>query len=87
MGRRKKNPEFPSVKINLTIHPEIREWAKVLARRRTLSQLFEDLVEAEWSLRQAPTTRLTLPPAPPIERQSQYLPHQRYQLSPQHQQQ
>jgi hypothetical protein len=37
-------------KLNLTIHPEIREFAEKLAfkRRRSVSQLFEDLVEAEW---------------------------------------
>lgn len=35
--------------MNLTIHPEIREWAQVLMRRRSMSQLFEDLVEAEWN--------------------------------------
>jgi hypothetical protein len=37
-------------KLNLTIHPEIREYAEVLSqkRRRSVSQLFEDLVEAEW---------------------------------------
>ena len=86
MGRRKKNPEIPSVKLNLTIHPDVREWAHQLARRRTLSQLFEDLVEAEWSSRQAPTTRLT-PPAPLIEHQARILAHQRYLLSTQHQQQ
>jgi len=38
-------------KLNLTIHPEIKDFAVVLAnaRRDTLSQLFEDLVEAEWN--------------------------------------
>ncbi len=42
-------------KLNLTIHPEIREFAQHLAlrRRRSISQLFEDLVEAEWIRRQA----------------------------------
>ena len=37
-------------KLNLTIHPEIRDFAEQLAfkRRRSVSQLFEDLVEAEW---------------------------------------
>lgn len=42
-------------KLNLTIHPEIREFAQHLAtrRRRSISQLFEDLVEAEWMRRQA----------------------------------
>lgn len=38
-------------KLNLTIHPEIKEFAVALAnaRRDTVSQLFEDLVEAEWN--------------------------------------
>lgn len=38
-------------KLNLTIHPEIKDFAVELAsvRRDTLSQLFEDLVEAEWN--------------------------------------
>jgi hypothetical protein len=38
-------------KLNLTIHPEIKEFAVILAnaRRDTVSQLFEDLVEAEWN--------------------------------------
>jgi len=40
--------------LNLTIHPEIRDFAQILAtkRRRSISQLFEDLVEAEWVRRQ-----------------------------------
>jgi predicted HicB family RNase H-like nuclease len=38
-------------KLNLTIHPEIKEFAVALAnaRRDTVSQLFEDLVEVEWN--------------------------------------
>jgi hypothetical protein len=41
-------------KLNLTIHPEIREFAEQLAtkRRRSISQLFEDLIEAEWMRKQ-----------------------------------
>lgn len=41
-------------KLNLTIHPEIREFAEHLAtkRRRSISQLFEDLIEAEWIRKQ-----------------------------------
>ena len=37
-------------KLNLTIHPEIRAYAEELStlRRRSISQLFEDLVDAEW---------------------------------------
>lgn len=42
-------------KLNLTIHPEIRDFAEQLAlkRRRSVSQLFEDLVESEWFRYQA----------------------------------
>ena len=38
-------------KLNLTIHPDIREFATEIAnkRRRSVAQLFEDLVEAEWN--------------------------------------
>ena len=41
-------------KLNLTIHPDIRTYAEALAkkRRRSISQLFEDLVEAEWIRRE-----------------------------------
>ena len=41
-------------KLNLTIHPDIRTYAEALAkkRRRSISQLFEDLVEAEWVQRE-----------------------------------
>jgi hypothetical protein len=37
-------------KLNLTIHPEIRAYADELSvkRRRSISQLVEDLIEAEW---------------------------------------
>lgn len=39
------------VKMNLTIHPEIKDFATELSnkRRRSVSQLFEDLVEKEWN--------------------------------------
>lgn len=38
-------------KLNLTIHPDIREFAVEIAnkRRRSMAQLFEDLIEAEWN--------------------------------------
>lgn len=38
-------------KLNLTIHPEVREFAEKMAdkRRRSISQLFEELIEAEWN--------------------------------------
>ena len=43
-------------KLNLTIHPEIRAFAEQIAlkRRRSISQLVEDLVEAEWLRLQNP---------------------------------
>ncbi len=56
--------------MNLTIHPEIRAFADQLAfkRRRSISQLFEDLIEAEWMRFQtagaAPAPQAT-PPTPP----------------------
>ena len=62
-------------KLNLTIHPEIREFAQHLAtrRRRSISQLFEDLVEAEWHRRQSPPQASMIPPAlsqPPLQQQA-----------------
>jgi hypothetical protein len=50
MARQKKPVEQRRVKINLTIHPDLREWADEISvkRRRSISQLFEDLVEMEW---------------------------------------
>jgi hypothetical protein len=41
----------PRSKLNLTIHPEIKDFALEISnkRRRSLAQLFEDLVEAEWN--------------------------------------
>jgi hypothetical protein len=58
-------------KMNLTIHPEIRAFADELAlkRRRSISQLFEDLVEAEWARVQAghaPTPSPAILPAPQV---------------------
>lgn len=49
---KKKNPRKPTrTKMNLTIHPELKEFAVEIAnkRRRSISQLFEDLVETEWN--------------------------------------
>jgi hypothetical protein len=62
-GRKPKSPDQIRGKLNLTIHPEIREWAEALKRRRSVSQLFEDLVEAEWK-RQHAATQNPPPPAP-----------------------
>jgi hypothetical protein len=43
-----------------------------LARRRTVSQLFEDLVEAEWHRRQSPPQASMIPPAlaQPLQQQA-----------------
>jgi hypothetical protein len=64
MGRKRKSPDQIRVKLNLTIHPEIRERAETLMRRRSISQLFEDLVEAEWNRQQ--TAALNPPPPAPV---------------------
>jgi hypothetical protein len=58
--RRKTDPALRG-KLNLTMHPEVREWADIIAfeRRRSISQLFEDLVEAEWNRQNQPQ-----PPSP-----------------------
>jgi hypothetical protein len=61
---RKSNPNRQlRGKLNLTIHPEIRDFAEKLSskRRRSLSQLFEDLVEAEWNKQHSHPS----PPSPP----------------------
>jgi hypothetical protein len=61
--RRRKPENALRGKLNLTMHPEVRQWADEIAlkRRRSISQLFEDLVEAEWQRQNQPQT----PPAPP----------------------
>jgi thymidylate synthase ThyX len=47
-------------RLNLTIHPEIRAYAEAMAekRRRSISQIFEELVEAEWERRHGKVTAL-----------------------------
>lgn len=47
----KKSLKTRRSKLNLTIHPEIKEFAVEIAnkRRRSVAQLFEDLVETEWN--------------------------------------
>lgn len=61
------------LKLNLTIHPEIRAFADELSlkRRRSISQLFEDLIEDEWNRISA------APPVPP-----NYAPAQQYYAAP-----
>jgi hypothetical protein len=84
MTRRKKvSTRNKRVKINLTIHPDIQTWAKTLAHRRTVSQLFEDLVEAEWYRRQNPP-QLLQHQAPELS--SEILANHRYRQPVQQQQ-
>lgn len=61
-------------KLNLTIHPEIREFAEHLAtkRRRSISQLFEDLVESEWIRQQGGHFTSVSYPTPPAEQPAQH---------------
>jgi hypothetical protein len=61
-------------KLNLTIHPEIRDFAEQLAfkRRRSVSQLFEDLVEAEWFRYQAAQQGVPAQPVAPQYPQPAY---------------
>ncbi len=61
-------------KLNLTIHPEIRDFAEKLAfkRRRSVSQLFEDLVEAEWLRYQTAVQTPPQPVAPQYAQPSYY---------------
>ena len=77
MGRRKKPVEQRRVKLNMTIHPDIRAWADEISlkRRRSISQLFEDLVELEW-MRQHPAAAPS--PAPALPQQQVYYPPQPY---------
>ena len=73
------------MKINLTIHPDLREWADEISlkRRRSISQLFEDLVEMEWHRQQATPSPTPLRPQlqqqtyhPPQPYPYQYVAHQ-----------
>ena len=79
-GRKPKSPDQRREKLNLTIHPEIREWAETLMRRRSISQLFEDLVEAEWN-RQQSAAQNPPQPTPAPAPQPQHAPYF-YQPSP-----
>ena len=85
MARQKKPIEQRRVKLNLTIHPDLRQWADEISmkRRRSISQLFEDLVEMEWHRQQgAPSPAPLQPPHqqqvyhPPQPYPYQYLAHQ-----------
>jgi hypothetical protein len=74
MGRRKKPPEQRRVKLNLTIHPDIREWADEISRkrRRSISQLLEDLVEMEWMRLHSDSASTVV--QPPLQQQAYYPP-------------
>jgi hypothetical protein len=80
MPRKKKPEDQRHVKLNLTIHPEIREWADSISgrRRRSISHVFEELVEAEWHRFQA-LGHVTQPRVPPQQQQPYfYPPHPQY---------
>ena len=72
MARQKKPIEQRRVKLNLTIHPDLREWADEISlkRRRSISQLFEDLVEIEWHRQQS--APYPSPHQPPVQQQAYY---------------
>jgi hypothetical protein len=67
-GRKPKPPDQIRQKLNLTVHPDIREWADAIShkRRRSVSQLFEELVEAEWLRYQAAPQNPPPPPPAPV---------------------
>jgi hypothetical protein len=77
MPRKKKPADQRRVKINLTIHPEIREWADSISgrRRRSISHVFEELIEAEWHRFQA-LGHVTQPGVPPQQHPYYYPPPQ-----------
>lgn len=79
MPRQKKTLEQLRVKINLTTHPDIRAWAEELSRkrRRSVSQLFEDLIDQEW-LRQQAIHQPAQHPIQPLPQQQIFYPPQPY---------
>jgi hypothetical protein len=87
-GRKPKSPDHLRVKLNLTMHPDVRGWAEELCfrRRRSFSRLFEDLVEAEWQRMKNPPPPAPLPTVaqaaqPPFYYYPQPYPH--YYAAPQ----
>lgn len=78
--RRRKPEDALRGKLNLTMHPEVRQWADEIAlkRRRSISQLFEDLVEAEWQRQNQPQ----MPAAPPAPAPVTYAQPQPYPAVP-----
>jgi hypothetical protein len=84
MPRKKKPEEQRRIKLNLTIHPEIRDWANAISqrRRRSLSQIFEELVEAEWQRWQIPPQSLAQAPTSSMPQQQPYFyPPQPYYIA------
>lgn len=57
-------------RLNLTIHPEIREFAEQMAtkRRRSIFQIFEELIEAEWNRQRMDAKECSGNPAKPKRR-------------------
>lgn len=81
MPKRRKPEDKLRVKLNLTIHPDVRAWADEITfkRRRSISQLFEDLVEAAYLQSKNPQPPLHPAPQPqPAPPQGYYYPPQPY---------
>lgn len=89
MPRTKKPADQLRVKANLTIHPEIREWANAISlrRRRSISQIFEELVEAEWQRVQGAPQAIPVAPSLPPQQQAYFYHPPAYYISQQQQQQ
>jgi len=91
-GRKPKSPDQLREKLNLTMHPEVRDWAEELCfrGRRSLSRLFEDLVEAEWQrMKNPPPAPAPAPAAPQAQPPFYYYPppYPHYYATPQTRQQ
>ena len=84
MARKKDPNRILRGKLNLTIHPEIRTFADELAfrKRRSVSQLFEDLIEAEWQRMQSPVPPAPAAPAPAAPMPAQPTLPQGYYMHP-----
>jgi len=81
MPRRRKPEDKLRVKLNLTIHPDVRAWADeiTLKRRRSISQLFEDLVEAAYlQMKNPEAPQQPIAPQQPAAPQGYYYPPQPY---------
>ena len=87
MPRAKKSADQLRVKVNLTIHPEIREWANAISlrRRRSISQIFEELVESEWQRFQGAAQAMPVAPSLPPQQQVYFYPPPGYYIAQQQQ--